>query len=101
MQLNSGSSIEFLIKTIEWIVQVDNIPFVTAIVFLLNCVDLACKGLYDCLTIIDKLAGDVDVACVRYSNDCLLLWIVADGDEDSIFGLIRVDKRHALLLLCL
>jgi hypothetical protein len=101
MQLNSGSSIEFLIKTIQWIVQVDNIPFVTAIVFLLNCVDLACKGLYDCLTIIDKLAGDVDVACVRCSNGCSLLWIVADGDEDSIFGLIRVDKRYALLLLCL
>ncbi len=88
----------------ERIVQVEqsgNIPFVTAIVFLLNCVDLACKGLYDCFTIIDKLAGDVDVACARCSNDCSLLWIVADGDEHSVFGLIRVDKRHALLLLCL
>jgi hypothetical protein len=60
----------------ERIVQVEqsgNIPFVTAIVFLLNCVDLACKGLYDCFTIIDKLAGDVDVACARCSNDCSLL----------------------------
>jgi len=53
------------------IVQVEQsgtIPFVTAIVFLLNCVDLACKGLYDCFTIIDKLAGDVDVACDRCSD---------------------------------
>ncbi len=70
------------------------IPFVTAIVFLLNCLDLACKGLYDCFTIINKLAGDVDVACAR----CSLLWLVVEGDEHSCFGLIRVDKRQALCL---
>jgi hypothetical protein len=57
------------------IIQVEqsgNVPFVTAIVFLLNCVDLACKGLYDCFTIIGKLAGDVAVACARCSNGCSL-----------------------------
>ena len=90
----------------NWSVQVEQsgeyIPFVTAIVFLLNCVDLACKGLYDCLTIIDKLAGDVDVARARCSNGCSLFWIVAVADDEpSVFGLIRIDKRHALLLLCL
>jgi hypothetical protein len=57
----------------NWIaVQVEQsgtIPFDTAIVFLLNCVDLLCKGLYDCFTIIDKLAGDIDVACARCSNN--------------------------------
>jgi len=63
-------------QTIERIVQVEqsgNIPFVTAIVFLLNCVDLACKGLYDCFTIIDKLAGVLGVACARCSNGCSFL----------------------------
>ncbi len=44
------------------------IPFVTAIVFLLNCVDFACKGLYDCEIIIDRLAGDVGVARDRCSK---------------------------------
>lgn len=58
-------------RTIDRIVQAEQsgyiIPFVTAIVFLLNCVDLTCNGLYDCEIIMDRLAGDVGVARDRCS----------------------------------
>lgn len=42
-----------------------NLPFVTAIVFLLNWLDFACNGLYDCFTIIIRFAGELAVAPAR------------------------------------
>jgi hypothetical protein len=60
-----------MLVQIEQYVYVYLIPFVTAIVFLLNCIDFACNGLYDCKIIIDRLTGDVDVAHDRWSNGCI------------------------------
>ena len=107
MQLHSSASIEQRGKTspsnnrkncstrTKW----HYVPFVTAIVFRFNCVDFACRGLYDCFTIMGRLAGVLDVACARCSvGSCSSLGgIVADGDGHAIFGRIRL----ALLLRCL
>ena len=75
VQLNKKKTkfLNLIIVRVVQIEEIGNIPFVMAIVFLLHCVDLVCNGLYDCFTIIDKLAGDVDVACARCSNVCSLL----------------------------
>ena len=73
---------------VEQYVYVYLIPFVTAIVFLLNCIDFACNGLYDCEIIIDRLSGVVDVEDDRCSDGCLSL---SDGNGGD------VDKRYELL----
>ncbi len=71
-----------MLVQIEQYVYVYLIPFVTAIVFLLNCIDFACNGLYDCKIIIDRLTGDVDVAHDRWSNGCIWLSTVSVGEFD-------------------